>query len=103
MSYSVTFGPQKDSLDFLDENDDMAVLSGSNWDSMINEFENIVDKYINVLYAYQNGDDFSTDEISDYLDKIDVLSKQLAQANDAELTNTQKDKIITLANKLNNM
>lgn len=103
LSYSVTFGPQKDSLDFLDENDDMAVLSGSNWDSMINEFENIVDKYINVLYAYQNGDDFSTDEISDYLDKIDVLSKQLAQANDAELTNTQKDKIIILANKLNNM
>ncbi len=103
LTHSVTFGPQKDSLDFLEDNDDMAALSSPDWDSMIDEFSDIVDKYIAVVNSHQNGNNVSTDEISDYLDKINILSKQLAQANDTEITSAQKGKITALANELNNL
>lgn len=103
LTYSVTFGPQKDSLDFLEDNDDMAALSSPDWDSMIDEFSDIVDKYITVVNSHQNGNNVLTDEISDYLDKINILSKQLAQANDTEITSAQKGKITALANELNNL
>lgn len=101
--YSATFGPQENSLDFIEnkeENEATADSSNADWASVIDEYESIVDKYIEVFKKAQDGDLSAITESASYLEKANELSEKLSKLNDNDITTDQIEKITEIASKL---
>lgn len=101
LTYSATLGPQDNSLDFV-EKYSSSESPKADWSSVIDEFEGIVDKYIEVLDASKNGDAKAISEAAEYMKKCEEFSAKLANLNDADITQEQIDRIAEISSKLSN-
>lgn len=102
--YSATLGPQANSLDFVKS----AVIgdassSTPDWNEILDECEDIIDKYIEVLNAAKEGRVVTAAESAEYLEKINTFSAKLQNVNDDEITSDQKDRIFKITEKLANI
>lgn len=75
--------------------------SATDWDSVLNDYEKFVDKYIAVYKKVQAGDMSAYSDMASLLDKANKLQAKLEKASD-ELTSAQAARFAKIAKKLAN-
>lgn len=73
--------------------------SGSNWDQVLDSYEQYVDKYISTLQRASNGDPTAIIEYADLFRKAQDLNEQLQKA-EGTLTSAQWARYLRITNKM---
>jgi len=83
------------------EDDESAYSSntGSDWDSILDEFEQFVDKYISLLKKAKAGDLNAYSEYASYLEKAESLSEKLSEA-ESEMTSAQISRYMEILKRM---
>lgn len=82
------------------ENDGVIVSSSStDWDDVLDEYEQFVDKYISLLKKASSGDLNAMTEYVSYMEKAESLSDKLSNAED-EMTIAQMSRYMEILNKM---
>ena len=75
--------------------------SSNSWDSVLDEYERFVDKYISLLKKAQNGDISALTEYMSYLERAEALSEKLSNAGD-DMTTAQMNRYMKILQKMTN-
>ena len=75
------------------------VQDGENWDSILNQYEQYVNKYIAVMKKVQDGDATAYTELASLSDKAQKLASKLEDAED-EMTDAQMARYAKITQKL---
>lgn len=75
--------------------------SGDSWDSVLDDYEKFVDKYIKLFKKAQNGDASAITEYAECLEKAQSLQEKLENAK-SNLTSKQVSRLTKIINKLSN-
>ncbi len=73
----------------------------NNWDSILDEYEQFVNKYIDALNKAASGDMDAIQNSSDLMEKAESLSNKLENAK-ADLTSAQQNRLLKIQNKMTN-
>ena len=85
-----------------DEDDEVIVsTSSTNWDEVLDDFEEYVDKYISLVKKASSGDLSAMTEYVRFLEKAEDLADQLDDAED-EMTSAQLKRYMKIAQKMTN-
>lgn len=76
-----------------------SVSSETDWDTILDEYEQYVDKYISFLKKVSNGDYSAMVEYAEYMEKAMSVSDKLANAKD-EMTSAQIARYMKILNKM---
>lgn len=83
-----------------DEDDEVIVsTSSTNWDEVLDDFEEYVDKYISLVKKASSGDLSAMTEYVRFLEKAEDLADQLDDAED-EMTSAQLKRYMKIAQKM---
>ncbi len=77
------------------------VESDSDWDVYLSEYEQFIDKYVDMLKKAKTGDISAISDYSTYLEKANNLQLKMSEAK-SQLTTAQLDRFVKLQNKLTN-
>lgn len=84
-----------------DEDEYYASSSSSDWDDVLDEYEDYVDDYIAVLKKANNGDMTAFSEMGDLLEDAQELADELKDAK-GDLTSAQLSRYTKILNKMTN-
>ena len=85
-----------------DENDEVIVsTSSTNWDEVLDDYEEYVDKYISLMKKASNGDLSAMTEYVTFMEKAEKLSDKLDKA-ESEMTSAQLKRYVEITQKMTN-
>lgn len=99
-SFDVYCKVDKD-LEYQETSSSSSSSSGNGWDSVLDDYEKFVDKYIKLFKKAQNGDTSVITEYAECLEKAESLQSKLENAK-SELTSKQVSRLTKIINKLSN-
>ena len=85
----------------LKDNDNLSSNKSTDWDSVLDDYEEFVDKYIKLFKKAKNGDASAITEYGECLEKAESLQSKLENAK-SELTSKQVSRLTKIINKLSN-
>lgn len=83
----------------LKDNDNLSSNKSTDWDSVLDDYEKFVDKYIKLFKKAQNGDTSAITEYAECLEKAQSLQEKLENAK-SNLTSKQVSRLTKIINKL---
>lgn len=99
---SATFGPDSNALDFIEKYKDTVATTTDSWDSLLDDFEELVNKYIECVKEAKDGNAEAIITAAKYAQECDELSKKLSNLNDEDVSEGQMERIIELSQKYTN-
>lgn len=95
-------GDENDSIEVLDETiEEESVTSNSEWDTILDEYEEFVDKSLNLASKAQSGDVSALTEYTETMQKMQNLQLKLQNAQ-SEMTPEQLQRLTQIITKLSN-
>lgn len=76
-----------------------AEAGAENWDAILNQYEQYVNKYIAALKKLQNGDPSAAADLASLADKAQQLASKLEDAED-DMTDAQMARYLKITKKL---
>lgn len=106
LTSSATLGANDHSLDFLEkyknDNEDSSINTDS-IDSILNDFDKVVDKYVELFNASKNGNTEVANDAALYMQKCEEISARVSNINDEDFTAEQLNRLIEISTKLSNL